>query len=173
MDFFPCVLLVPNENNSRKAPYQCYFFKKSKSLTHCQKQLYILPFLFINQKLNYRQGFCVRLFPFLYKTLLSLNKSNFMKVRLIQQCCHRFVFIHHLCYSLCHVYFKYLLILLNIDNALVRGAYNISFMIFKCQILIHPARVQLYITAPFKSILSVPRLEMSIKKDSNLIRKAQ
>lgn len=115
----------------------------------------------------------MRLFPFLYKTLLSLNKSNFMKVRLIQQCCHRFVFIHHLCYSLCLVYFKYLLILLNIDNALVRGAYNISFMIFKCQILIHPARVQLYITAPFKSILSVPRLEMSIKKDSNLIRKAQ
>lgn len=59
--------------------------------------------------------------------------------------------------------FKDLLILLNIDSALVRGAYNISFTIRKCQTLVHPARVQLYITAPIKSVLSVPQLEMSIK----------
>lgn len=86
-----------------------------------------------------------------------------MKICLMQQCSHK-VYLHHLCYYLCLVYLKCLLILFNIDSALLREAYNISFVIFKCQTLAHPARVQLYVTAPLKSVLSVPQLEMSIKE---------
>lgn len=71
------------------------------------------------------------------------------------------------------MYLKCLLILLNIDRALVRGAYNISFRIFKCQTLVRPATVQLYITAPVESVLSVPHWKCQLEKESNLIRKAQ
>lgn len=90
--------------------------------------------------------------------LHALNGNDLM-----QQCSHE-VDLHYMCYPLCFVDLKYWCILLNIDSGLEGRVYNISFMIFKCQTLVHPARVQLYITAPTKSVLSVPQLEMSIKE---------
>lgn len=65
------------------------------------------------------------------------------------------------------------LCVLNIDSGLVRGVDYVSLMIFKCQTLIHLTGVQLYITVPIKSALSVPQLEMSVKEGTNLIRKTQ
>lgn len=57
-------------------------------------------------------------------SLHAWNGSDFMKVCLMELCCHK-VYLHHLCSPLCRVYLKYLLILLNTDSALVRGAYTV------------------------------------------------
>lgn len=134
---------------------------KRKSLTHFQKQLYMLPFIFINNKLmtfRYFTGDC-----FFFYTTPYVHWMEGISWRFVW--CNRIVIriIYITFPSLCLVYLKYLLILLNIDSMLEMGMYNISFMIFKCQTLLHLARVQLYITAPIKSVLSVPQLEMSIK----------
>ena len=95
-----------------------------------------------------------------------------MKARSRRPCGHEGYLRHLRCY-LSLACLKHLLIILNTGSTLVRGARHISFMIFKCQTLVLPARAQLYITAPLNRSNLCLTWKRQLKKDSNLIWKSQ